>query len=79
MSRHNTAHSRTHGNAAPKLSTRVRATSETFRSPTSAFALSVISGDARPSTAALGKKIFDMKVDFAVKQIQGFQKMGKAG
>jgi creatinine amidohydrolase/Fe(II)-dependent formamide hydrolase-like protein len=33
-----------------------------------------ISGDARPSTAALGKRIFDMKVDYAVKQIQGFLK-----
>ena len=33
-----------------------------------------ISGDARPSTAALGKKIFDMKVDYAVNQIQGFLK-----
>jgi creatinine amidohydrolase len=33
-----------------------------------------ISGDARPSTAELGKKIFDMKVDYAVKQIQGFLK-----
>jgi len=31
-----------------------------------------ISGDARRSTAALGKMIFDMKVDYAVKQIQGF-------
>jgi len=29
-----------------------------------------ISGDARPSTAALGKKLFDMKVDAAVAQIQ---------
>jgi creatinine amidohydrolase len=28
-----------------------------------------IQGDARPSTAALGKKIFDMKVDAAVAQI----------
>jgi creatinine amidohydrolase len=28
-----------------------------------------ITGDARPSTAALGKKIFDMKVDAAVVQI----------
>jgi creatinine amidohydrolase/Fe(II)-dependent formamide hydrolase-like protein len=28
-----------------------------------------IQGDARPSTAALGKKIFDMKVDAAVSQI----------
>lgn len=31
-----------------------------------------IQGDARRSTAELGKKIFDMKVDHAVKQIQGF-------
>ncbi len=29
-----------------------------------------ISGDARPSTVALGKKMFDMKVDYAVKQIR---------
>jgi creatinine amidohydrolase/Fe(II)-dependent formamide hydrolase-like protein len=29
-----------------------------------------ITGDARRSTAKLGKKIFDMKVDYAVKQIQ---------
>jgi creatinine amidohydrolase/Fe(II)-dependent formamide hydrolase-like protein len=29
-----------------------------------------ISGDARPSTKELGKKIFDMKTDFAVKQIR---------
>lgn len=28
-----------------------------------------ITGDARPSTADLGKKIFDMKVDYAVDQI----------
>jgi creatinine amidohydrolase/Fe(II)-dependent formamide hydrolase-like protein len=31
-----------------------------------------ITGDARRSTAELGKKLFDMKVDYAVKQIQGF-------
>lgn len=31
-----------------------------------------ISGDARRSTPELGKKIFDMKVDYAVRQIQGF-------
>jgi len=31
-----------------------------------------ITGDARRSTAELGKMIFDMKVDYAVKQIQGF-------
>jgi creatinine amidohydrolase/Fe(II)-dependent formamide hydrolase-like protein len=31
-----------------------------------------ISGDARRSTVELGKKIFDMKVDYAVRQIQGF-------
>jgi creatinine amidohydrolase len=29
-----------------------------------------ISGDARPSTKELGKRIFDMKVDYAVRQIQ---------
>ncbi|HEX5077385.1 MAG TPA: creatininase family protein [Gemmatimonadaceae bacterium] len=29
-----------------------------------------ISGDARRSTAELGKKVFDMKVDYAVKQIR---------
>src|SRR5271165_1214257 len=28
-----------------------------------------ISGDARPSTVALGKRLFDMKVDYAVDQI----------
>jgi creatinine amidohydrolase/Fe(II)-dependent formamide hydrolase-like protein len=28
-----------------------------------------ISGDARPSTAALGKRLFDMKVEYAVNQI----------
>jgi len=31
-----------------------------------------ISGDARRSTAALGKMAIDIKVDYAVKQIQGF-------
>jgi creatinine amidohydrolase len=31
-----------------------------------------ITGDARRSTAALGKMQFDLKVDYAVKQIQGF-------
>jgi creatinine amidohydrolase len=31
-----------------------------------------ITGDARRSTAALGKMAFDMKIDYAVKQIQGF-------
>jgi creatinine amidohydrolase len=30
-----------------------------------------ITGDARRSTAALGKMAFDMKIDYAVKQIQG--------
>ena len=29
-----------------------------------------ISGDARRSTAELGKKVFDMKIDYAVKQIR---------
>ena len=31
-----------------------------------------ITGDARRSTAALGKMAFDMKIDYAVRQIQGF-------
>ena len=31
-----------------------------------------ITGDARRSTAALGKRAFDIKIDYAVKQIQGF-------
>jgi len=31
-----------------------------------------ITGDARRSTVALGKMQFDIKVDYAVKQIQGF-------
>ena len=31
-----------------------------------------ITGDARRSTAALGKMVFDMKTEFAVKQIQAF-------
>jgi creatinine amidohydrolase len=31
-----------------------------------------ITGDARRSTPTLGKIIFDMKVDYAVRQIQGF-------
>jgi creatinine amidohydrolase len=31
-----------------------------------------ITGDARRSTAALGKRQFDLKVEYAVKQIQGF-------
>ncbi len=36
-----------------------------------------ISGDARPSTAALGKMLFDMKTNYAVKQIQGFLSQSK--
>jgi len=31
-----------------------------------------ITGDARRSTVALGKMAFDMKIDYAVRQIQGF-------
>jgi len=31
-----------------------------------------ITGDARRSTSALGKKVFDMKVDYAVRQIRSF-------
>ena len=36
-----------------------------------------ISGDARPSTAELGKRLFDMKVDYAVNQIQQLLGGGK--
>jgi creatinine amidohydrolase/Fe(II)-dependent formamide hydrolase-like protein len=36
-----------------------------------------ISGDARRSTKALGKMAFDMKVDYAVRQIQSFIPPGK--
>ena len=42
------------------------------RDPNAARVNNGISGDARRSTAELGKMIFDMKVDYAVKQIQGF-------
>jgi creatinine amidohydrolase len=31
-----------------------------------------ITGDARRSSAELGKRFFDMKVDYAVRQIRGF-------
>ena len=31
-----------------------------------------ITGDGRRSTSELGKKAFDMKVEYAVRQIQGF-------
>ncbi len=38
-----------------------------------------ITGDARRSTAALGKMAFDIKIEYAVKQIQGFlASQGKA-
>ena len=38
-----------------------------------------ISGDARRSTPELGKMAFNIKVDYAVKQIQGFlASQGKA-
>ena len=36
------------------------------------------SGDARPSTVALGKLAFDMRVDIAVKQIREFQSAAAA-
>lgn len=36
-----------------------------------------ISGDARRSSAALGKRYFDMKVDYAVKQIHELLDSGK--
>jgi creatinine amidohydrolase/Fe(II)-dependent formamide hydrolase-like protein len=31
-----------------------------------------VSGDGRQSTEALGKKAIDTKIDYAVRQIQGF-------
>jgi creatinine amidohydrolase/Fe(II)-dependent formamide hydrolase-like protein len=31
-----------------------------------------ITGDARRASATLGKRLFDMKVSYAVKQIRGF-------
>lgn len=36
-----------------------------------------ITGDARPSTAPLGKRLFDMKVDYAVNQIHRLLGAGK--
>jgi creatinine amidohydrolase/Fe(II)-dependent formamide hydrolase-like protein len=36
-----------------------------------------IEGDARSSSAALGKRYFDMKVDYAVKQIHQLVNSGK--
>jgi creatinine amidohydrolase/Fe(II)-dependent formamide hydrolase-like protein len=36
-----------------------------------------ITGDARPSTAALGKRLFDMKVEYAVNQIHRLLAAGK--
>jgi creatinine amidohydrolase len=36
-----------------------------------------ITGDARPSTAALGKRIFDMKLEYAVNQIHRLLGAGK--
>jgi creatinine amidohydrolase/Fe(II)-dependent formamide hydrolase-like protein len=31
-----------------------------------------VTGDGRASTAELGKRVFDMKIEYAVRQIQGF-------
>ena len=42
------------------------------RDPTAARVNNGISGDARRSSAELGKRIFEMKVDYAVTQIRGF-------
>jgi creatinine amidohydrolase/Fe(II)-dependent formamide hydrolase-like protein len=36
-----------------------------------------ITGDARPSTAELGKRLFEMKVDYAVNQIYRLLDAGK--
>jgi creatinine amidohydrolase/Fe(II)-dependent formamide hydrolase-like protein len=38
-----------------------------------------ITGDGRRSTPALGKKAFDMKVEYAVRQIQGFLNRAQNG
>jgi creatinine amidohydrolase/Fe(II)-dependent formamide hydrolase-like protein len=40
--------------------------------PNARHANNGITGDGRRSTASLGKILFDMKVDYAVKQIRGF-------
>jgi len=42
------------------------------RDTTTARVNNGISGDGRRSTAALGKRAFDMKVDYAIKQIRSF-------
>lgn len=42
------------------------------RDPSAARVNNGISGDARRSSAELGKRIFEMKVDYAVTQIRGF-------
>ena len=42
--------------------------------PTPSVAKNGITGDARASTAELGKVIFDLRVDYAVRQIKGFIK-----
>ena len=44
----------------------------TPRDTTTARVNNGISGDGRRSTAALGKRAFDMKVDYAIKQIRSF-------
>jgi creatinine amidohydrolase len=51
----------------------VRKQGDAPRDPNAPRVSNGITGDARPSTVALGKMIFDMKVDAAVKQIRGFQ------
>jgi creatinine amidohydrolase/Fe(II)-dependent formamide hydrolase-like protein len=47
----------------------VRARGET-RDPNAKRINNGITGDGRPSTAELGKRIFEMKVDYAVRQIR---------
>jgi creatinine amidohydrolase len=53
----------------PKALGDVRPPAGTPRDPNAKRVNNGISGDARKSTVELGKKIFDMKVDYAVKQI----------
>ena len=50
----------------------VRAASNDPNAPSPARVNNGISGDARRSSVELGKKAFDIKVDYAVKQIRGF-------
>jgi creatinine amidohydrolase/Fe(II)-dependent formamide hydrolase-like protein len=49
------------------------------RDPTAPRINNGVTGDGRGSTPELGKKAFDMKVDYAVRQIQGFLNRAPSG